>query len=1138
MRNLRTGIEALDAMLFGDPLQKEASPGFSPGDVILIRGEPGAGKTTLAYQIVSNVLRDDPLAVVRFVAMEETPDALARKGRAHGFQTGSIDWIHKKQVEQWVRTVREPDRPRPGAMVNETLSVASPLIEAAVSPTAGAMTGLVLPTAKQILPYLFEFFERRDSRIPKDVTPGQPYLIVIDSLNAFINLLIAQFPTEEPRRLFNDFCDAIRSQLDGRAAAPVLLLTGEYHFHEGTLERQLPESFFCDIEIVLRTEPVRAPRNAVTSAKFTLGYDVATLLEPEARSVESRSFCRVPKSRNSPNQSRRCAYDIAPKQGIRFFETYPGDGKLMLFAENEKQRQAWDSFIHRDIKDAYPALRWELFPMSSIQSVYESTRRLLNVPLRTDMALCSLDSYWIAGYRDYRLKKLVGERLCGFIDRNRDLLTKRPRVGRDTLLQLPDGSDSTVAVGGPAALEGVRTEASKQACVEFPRMVNDTLHFALTTLEIRLLQQTRRDLNGPTNRVRRIDDAIERRSAELTAIEKDLRARYDKLSMFLFGGAFLGVAKEIVKDLSLTDTFLRPLPRSKLSLFGEYDGDLLPSLTREDMHEYRNGEDYWLSIPYDANVGVFVAREDLLNDLRQEERSQAFEEKFVQLKTWEIATFRRFLEQLPARLAQPRRDPLLGHADEVERCKALARAAIADAERQLQEPGLAWERFRARGHERLSWDDVICLSAASNTDGFGIETRSFDTLIATFLELVWNSGGELNVNARYEVEDKPTQLIALTRALHYFSAIFELTGTPPDQTVDPTHFGAEERYGDWIFARLWYSTLVDALTALRPEQGGKPREPVWQAKGEEVKLRIIPMPAGLPGSDAPHFTCWGDWNFALLAGSENVALACSLVSNLMGSLKVTDRGLRGAGLPTVKKFYDRYANERCVPQHIRNDMQLPEMTFSELRSQYLDPPREDETTRRGGIFRQSIFDYRHCAREIYSILLDVKNKAREIRDTRAPRDDTQVQRIAEGGFEIVSRIEEFRNRYMLIRDNFRHDVLRIAEHAPPGGRRHWTRVRVSGACMVEGGPLDQHVLVEDVSAGGCRVSVPPQDLGSVRALWFGALRVRARQPEKSQRGTAATGLTFEEVLSAESFGALLEFLAANPVERVGSPATP
>ena len=46
--------------------------GFSPGDVVLIRGEPGTGKTTLALQIASNLFAREPNSIIRYVSLEES----------------------------------------------------------------------------------------------------------------------------------------------------------------------------------------------------------------------------------------------------------------------------------------------------------------------------------------------------------------------------------------------------------------------------------------------------------------------------------------------------------------------------------------------------------------------------------------------------------------------------------------------------------------------------------------------------------------------------------------------------------------------------------------------------------------------------------------------------------------------------------------------------------------------------------------------------------------------------------------------------------------------------------------------------------------------------------------------------------
>src|SRR4029077_292489 len=102
--------------------------------------------------------------------------------------------------------------------------------------------------------------------------------------------------------------------------------------------------------------------------------------------------------------------------------------------------------------------------------------------------------------------------------------------------------------------------------------------------------------------------------------------------------------------------------------------------------------------------------------------------------------------------------------------------------------------------------------------------------------------------------------------------------------------------------------------------GSRRREFVWQGSDNgPIQLEIVQMPRGLDTIDI-NFTCWGEWNFALFQGSENVVLACDLISNLMGALKVTERGLHGACLPTSIQFYERYKGERCIPVAVRDEI--------------------------------------------------------------------------------------------------------------------------------------------------------------------------------------------------------------------------
>src|SRR5204862_7755128 len=79
---------------------------------------------------------------------------------------------------------------------------------------------------------------------------------------------------------------------------------------------------------------------------------------------------------------------------------------------------------------------------------------------------------------------------------------------------------------------------------------------------------------------------------------------------------------------------------NRMSLYGQYHSSLLKNLRREDMHQYIGGEDYWLSVPYDANVGIFVVRLDLYQQAidaltAEETKRQAFLQNLTALRASE-----------------------------------------------------------------------------------------------------------------------------------------------------------------------------------------------------------------------------------------------------------------------------------------------------------------------------------------------------------------------------------------------------------------------------------------------------------------------------------------------------------------------
>lgn len=109
-------------------------------------------------------------------------------------------------------------------------------------------------------------------------------------------------------------------------------------------------------------------------------------------------------------------------------------------------------------------------------------------------------------------------------------------------------------------------------------------------------------------------------------------------------------------------------------------------------------------------------------------------------------------------------------------------------------------------------------------------------------------------------------------------------------------------------------------------------------------------------------SCWGEWHFAILRGTENETLATELINNLMSSQKIYDRAIAGAALPTVDKFYEDYGHIPCINLPDRDDINLPTTTFREL-SERIFPIAHS---------RNAIFDFRHCLRLFHGLLTEIQ----------------------------------------------------------------------------------------------------------------------------------------------------------------------
>lgn len=100
---LATGIQGLDEMLRG---------GFLPGTVILVRGAPGTGKTSLAFQFLIEGARQGERGL--FVTFEEFPASLYRDAESLGFDLKALERAGKLRLiftspDVFLESLRDPD---------------------------------------------------------------------------------------------------------------------------------------------------------------------------------------------------------------------------------------------------------------------------------------------------------------------------------------------------------------------------------------------------------------------------------------------------------------------------------------------------------------------------------------------------------------------------------------------------------------------------------------------------------------------------------------------------------------------------------------------------------------------------------------------------------------------------------------------------------------------------------------------------------------------------------------------------------------------------------------------------------------------------------------------------------------------
>jgi len=367
-----TGINVLDKML---GLSNEKKGGKTYNKIVLIKGGPGSGKTTMGLQIINNHLKTEKF-IAGYVSLEIEPDVscgyVAENFLFKEFRKNS-DRFFKTSKEELIRSLRDYYNP-----------------ETSHPPK---LSDVIFSCLKN----------EEDENLKND---DAYKIIFFDSLNVLIDIIHSVVDKKmDDREIIKSICDINRSteQEGVRDKNTIFLFSVEYHPAEGQTRMAISESFMCDTEILLSVEPIFTTVDKALPNISSIGYKMEGDLEGKKKN-EYRSFCRVLKTRFDNHQTRRCAYDIKNEEGIHFYESFPGDGQVTLFNENEQQIEAWDSFFREDIPHQFPALRHETFDSKRSQQNFSSRRRFRYVPEKTDLFLSSFDNYWIHWFTNIERK--------------------------------------------------------------------------------------------------------------------------------------------------------------------------------------------------------------------------------------------------------------------------------------------------------------------------------------------------------------------------------------------------------------------------------------------------------------------------------------------------------------------------------------------------------------------------------------------------------------------------------------------------------------------------------------------------------------------------------------------------------------
>jgi RecA/RadA recombinase len=1226
--NFRTGIKELDKML--------GSTGIPPQNIIIIKGGPGSGKTTLGIQIINNHLKYENCNA-GFISLEvDNKIVLSYAKQNFGFSNLDQENLFVTSSDSLRKTIKDYFDPE-----KSHLELSKALIN-----------------------------NLKNGNTHIENNNSYKTILFFDSLNILIDTIqssIQEISENEisRREIIKSICRLKNGDQDSFENT-IFIFSVEYHPSNFEVNSLISESFLCDTEILLNIEPIHGAIEKSANDISTLGYKIESNSEG-GKTNEFRSFCRILKTRFSNHESRRCAYDIREEQGLKFYETYPGDGLICLFNENERQKAAWDVFFNDAIPNQFPALRFNKFERNSLQQNFSTRRRFLYMPEKTDLYLASFDNYWVNWYidvvRKWNIQDIIENKsiiytkyynnkkgqdtqnntlnLTVFINNIHSILTKSllkysipapieisnylildegdknnnwlsiEYLGEELKISINDikvkeddyylkikanrilsvvslgyishsgrkeikfkpkcdlnimgNIEGMIIIAEPKNDDGTKSERmlffanyahhkiefkteevekdiiifdniykvvyksneehenvtpqkhnfntsciingeiislklSPEGNVIIPKntpqydCLNDIINefremdrkrliddiFKVLSSEpskkcfecqnIRNLLKKLNDnvldniefsnckdlickLNNEINLNNEADKSIklkketiylslleltidkyyqcfhentegkiDLRSIEFNAsgnigvgrkcrweksidevmewfcirhntkkLKKEKIIEHIKTNLFdVFNSKIQNDLDELKAELKINDqnfdldlnydilriyisltkkkeskSFFIPVDKKEIRLSGEKKSEIISELSAYSFDDNRpfhlenflfsmRNFDKYITIPYDANVGIFIYKKNVLSQFYKNLKENLVDKlKYRQI----VIDIYNNQGNLLKRIINPEQLELLEKDKKnYKQLEDLIDRSIYDTYPKT------WEEIFAIYHYyREKGQDYKCI----------IETQTYDTYLSNYLEILWNCGGDLCIKPDYKIVYENENKQYFLQALYLYAYMFYSGLVPEASTLEVEKFSEQfekgenkEKNEEWLFMRQYYSTFVELLTSKRENPKTNKIEFIWTPPmGTEIGL--MPMPVSLSKylkEDNPykvkHCTCWGDWHFGILKGSENVSLGVELINHLMSSHKIVDRAFSNANLPTTEQFYTLYKNANCFNINERSDIKMPTTTYQELRNKYFSHARS----------RSQVFDYRHCMREIHSVL--------------------------------------------------------------------------------------------------------------------------------------------------------------------------